>query len=434
VNNQKGGTIEMNKDLLRLHLQNHCGATVIVIALSILALIGFAALAVDIGYIFVVRNELQNAAEAGAHAGACVLYNDQGTSVNEGANQVAQQATVANMSEGAAVEVNANDVQRGHWSFATRTFTPNDSLDPVDLWNNTSAQLDADPNFINAVWVTARRQSSPATLFFARIFGRENLEMSASAIAYIGFAGTLGPEELDQPLAICDDSLRIEGDIYTCTVGRMINSGSNIGTHQTGGWTNYSQDDACLGGTNANEMRDLVCSTGNPGTLFYGNDIGTSGGMVDNVFRDLEDCWLANSNYGRQPWAVTLPVVECEGNNLTTCAPLVGAVEVNFIWINSKNPSSLGPYDPDPQWHDWPVAMSGVPGYSDWVSPDPPSLEDSWTSFVENFNLKAPDGVSDAELLNKCIYFIPDCTPHEPAGRSGGQNFGVLARIPVIVD
>ena len=39
-------------------------------AIGLLSLLGFAALAIDVGYLFVVRNELQNAADAAALAGA----------------------------------------------------------------------------------------------------------------------------------------------------------------------------------------------------------------------------------------------------------------------------------------------------------------------------------------------------------------------------
>ena len=155
-----------------------------------------------------MRNELQNASDAGALAGARVLYNEDGTEVNEGANATAYDAAVANMSEKTSVDVhwsggNSGDIERGHWCFATRTFTPNDSTVPVDLWNVTPEELDANVDFINAVRVRARRQDTPAASFFGRIFGYNNFILSAESVAYIGFAGTLTPAEVDQPIAIC---------------------------------------------------------------------------------------------------------------------------------------------------------------------------------------------------------------------------------------
>ena len=48
-----------------------------------LVFLGIAALAIDLSHLYVVRNELQNAADAGALAGARFLYNEDGTLVND---------------------------------------------------------------------------------------------------------------------------------------------------------------------------------------------------------------------------------------------------------------------------------------------------------------------------------------------------------------
>jgi Flp pilus assembly protein TadG len=65
-------------------LNDQRGVTIVIVAIMIAVFIGFAALAVDISHLYVVRNELQNAADAGALAGARVLYNVGGTAVNPG--------------------------------------------------------------------------------------------------------------------------------------------------------------------------------------------------------------------------------------------------------------------------------------------------------------------------------------------------------------
>jgi uncharacterized membrane protein len=155
------------------HLKEQRGVIVIVVALLIVVFIGAAALAIDVGHLFLVRNELQNSADAGCLAGARFLYGDDGMSVNENANQIAYQAATANKSERVPVDVhwsggNTGDVERGHWSFATRTFTPNESTQPVPLWDVSPEALDANPNFINAIRVMARRQDTPVTSFQRR--------------------------------------------------------------------------------------------------------------------------------------------------------------------------------------------------------------------------------------------------------------------------
>jgi hypothetical protein len=410
---------------------NESGAVIVLVAILITVIVMFIAMAVDIGHLYVARNELQNAADAGALAGARALYlNNNATSVNPGANQAGYDGAVANISEGIPVDLdwtagsNGPDVERGHWRFATGTFTPNPSLAPVDLWGVSTADLDANLNFINAVRVTARRQDTPVSSFFARIFGIEDFLMSAQAVAYIGFAGTMMPGEVDQPIVICEDSILNNGS-YGCNIGRMINSGQNIDSNETGGWTSFNQNDPCSGGTNANEMGGLICSGSSP-AIQLGEDIATNGGQIQSAFSDLYDCWV-NATGRTTNWNMTLPVVSCPGNNITTCQETVGAVNLNVIWIT-------GPGE-DPSYSEAPYSMSAPDSNGDMISwsNDSPDGVVRWNSFVNTFNLQNVDG-SPAPYAKKGIYFLPDCTPHDLAGLTGGRNFGILARIPVLVD
>ena len=423
----------MKKNLMSSMLRNQRGAVAVIVGILIFVLVGFGALAVDISHLHVARNELQNAADAGALAGARVLYNDDGTAINEGANQEAYDAATANKSEGTAVEVdwsggNDGEVQRGHWSFGLaaleRGFYDNDSTTPVELWDVSTADLDANPDFINAVKVVTRRttQGTPVASFFARIFGYENFELSAEAVAYIGFAGTLNPGDVDQPIAICRDSILDINDKYTCTVGRMINSGHDAGSNETGGWTSFNQeDDPCTGGTNAQEVKSLVCGDGNPEPIIFGEPMATNGGDIQSAFNDLIQCWEDETGK-TQPWELTLPVIDCgDANNVGTCEVIVGAVELNIVWITGAGE--------DPQYNNAPTQMG------DWSNSDPDGAV-RWKDFVSVFNLRNDDGTPDGTLapyVKKSIYFLPDCDYHEPKGVSGGENFGILAKIPVLV-
>ncbi len=155
--------------------------------------------------------------------------------------------------------------------------------------DRSAEELDGDLNFINAVRVVARRQATPAASFFARIFGYPNFELSMEAVAYIGFAGSLRPEDVDQPIAICRQSIEDE-DGYTCATGRMIDSGGGT-TSNTAAWSNFSQDPCQT--ASVPSVRPLVCSDGNPDPLVFGEGMGTVGGMQDTVYNQLRDCWLA---------------------------------------------------------------------------------------------------------------------------------------------
>lgn len=413
------------KKFLRLSkLRNQRGVTAIVVCLLLFALIGFSALAIDLGHLYVARNELKNAADAGALAGAQVLYIEDGTVINTGANQTAYDTATANKSEGTAVEVDLNgntgDVQRGHWSFGIGTlprgFTPNASTFPVDLWNVSTEDLDANPDFINAVRVKTKRVVTPVASFFARIFGYENFKLSQEAVGYIGFAGKLTPSDVDQPIAICKESILQDGK-YTCNIGRMINSGGSDASGETGGWTSFSQDNPCTGGTNAQEVIGLVCGNGNPNPIELGKAVATNGGQIQSAFTSLESCWINKTNK-TLPWNLTLLVVECPGNNITTCQKVVGAVNVNIVWIT-------GPGE-DPSYSNAPTQMGN------WSNNDPGG-QVRWNSFVQYFKLQNVDG-TPAPYQKKSIYFLPDCTPHEPTGVTGGENFGIRAKIPVLVN
>jgi Flp pilus assembly protein TadG len=421
----------MNRKYPKELIKTQKGATMVFVAICIFILVAFTALAVDLGHLFVAHNELQNAADAGALAGARFLYTNNGQTINVDANQVAYDAAVANISESTSVEVNEpltnyDDVQRGHWSFGLgnleKGFYRSDNTTPVNLYNVTTQQLDEDPNHINAVKVITRREQSEIASFFAKIFGYAGFQQSAEAVAYIGFAGTLLPTEADQPIAICKQSITDSNGTYSgCNIGRMLNSGSNDATHNTAGWTNFSQP---CDTANASEMRDLICAGGNPEPVTYGEGIGATGGVQDNVFRELRDCWIGSDDspgpdgLPNEPWSLTLPVVDCPGNNVSNCPTLLGAVTVQVVFMSPEGGT--------PDWDDAPTEMA------DWQNSDPDG-QVRWDSFVQHFGLKNVDDLY-ADYAKKSIYFLPTCEPHEPAGLSGGENFGILAKIPVLVD
>lgn len=414
------------------------GVSLVIVAGLTVMFVAFVALSVDIAHLMVVRNELQNAADAGALAGARRLYFPDGTAVNPDANQVAYEMAIINNSERIAVEVNdptsnTGDVQRGHWSFATQTFSPSNRTTLPDLWDISSADLDADVTYVNAVKVRTRRQSSKAVSFFARILGFTGFNAAAEAVAYIGFAGKMAPEDLDQPIAICRQSLLLPDpetgeDVYQCNTGRMLNSGAVNTTHNTAGWTNFSQPCATA---NASEMRSLICSDGNPMALDFGVGIGATGGVQDNVLRDLRDCFEPAKR--DEPWNMTLPVIDCPGNNVSNCAPLLGAVNVNIVWISRDDADTEKEFEeedfPPDRMGDW-ICDELVCG--DEVS-NPTWRACCWDDFVDHFHLKNVDDIT-ATYAKKSIYFLPDCAPHELKGVSGGANYGILAEIPVLVD
>ena len=204
-------------------LNNQKGATAPIVALLLLfVFIPFADFTLDIGHLYVARNELQNAADAAALAGAAELYDADFTTVNTGANKVAYDAAVQNNSEGIAVEVNGwtdstvtdnvHDIQRGHWAFKLGSvtkpyFKASNSTAFVSIAGVSTEALNADDDFINAVYVKVRRETFSVIMFFARIFNIDFFPMSATAVAYLGYAGSLEPFDVDLPIALCRESI-----------------------------------------------------------------------------------------------------------------------------------------------------------------------------------------------------------------------------------
>ena len=406
------------------------GISTVLFAIALLMLLAFAALAVDGGNLYVARNELHNAADAGALAGARVLYSNDGSAVNAGANTVAQQAAEANGSQGNPAEVAS--VRRGHWSFTTRTFTPNDSLLPVDLFSATTAELDVNLDFINAIEVVTERNATPVASFFGKVLGFDGYDVSARAVAYIGYAGSLRPEDADQPLGICKQSL-LQGGEYSCSVGRFMPS-SDTTMSDTGGWTTFQQN--VDGAANANVVKSLTCANGNPTELDYGEPTQTVNGQLQAAFQQLYDCWEAQTERKRL-WNMTLPVFDCPAGQIGPSNTLVGAVNLNVVWIvnNANKINDDAPFEMELPPTD---AQGESPGT--WTNADPNGVT-RWDDFVADFGIEKPDGSfatydshsPDSGWQQKTIYFLPDCAYHEPKGQTGGENYGVLARIPVLV-
>ena len=436
-------------------LNNQQGISAVIVAVCLVMLLGFIALAIDTSHLVVARNELQNAADAGALAGAAELYTDDGKSVNTNANQIGFDSAVANFSEQSPVEVNwtggnAGDVQRGHWSFGlgslTRGFTPNDSTAPVALWGVSTEELDENPNFINAVRVRSRRQNIPIASLFARIFGYDSFDGFAEAVAYIGFAGTLKTATANAPIAICQQAIEKCDSTgkcwYECSEGRFINDAAGKLDGETGMWTNMTQDfdnsasspaDLCSSGTNASEVKPLVdCPAILSGSgvdhksLQFGMSMEVNNGQMDSVFNAFYNCWKGQEvkpGYLQ----LTLPVIDCV-DDPTVCAPLVGAVQVTVIHVTQQpNYKDLPPNKDIDGYDSWDKA-SVVNDCSIEANPD----ECVWKNFAQNFNLVDQYG-NEAAYHAKSIYFLKDCGPHPGTGITGGPNFGMLAEIPVLV-
>lgn len=507
------------KETILAILKNERGVAAVIVGVFILFVgIGIAAFAIDFGYRHVAQNELQNAADAGALAGARALYYDDGTKVNDdgvdptgtwtlSANEIAYNAAIANKSAGTEVEVNdwstnsgtANeDIQRGHWSFGIGAlprgfYCTEDNYsdtDPVFLPGHSEIELDGNIHNINAVKVITRRQATPVSTFFGKIFGHQSFTLRAEAVAYIGFVGSMMPDEVDQPIVICYQSIFNDtngngildpDEKLECNYGRMQNSDSkNDDDTNTGGWTDFSQEPCDQ--TSASEMKNILsdCTTGNPTPIIFGKGIGATGGVVDNIFGSatalaqpsLFNCWKsgiwdANDNgifgdtvdgipdhpidadddgWPEYPWAIRVPIIDCSGsNNVKACSEVLGAITVYVVWMQEKeNKTALAEETPLKMWNPTYVDPStGETTGHMWYASTTDQTEAAgitrWDEFVTEFKLMTSETNQFATYDNdgfkkKSIYFMPACKYSQGAGTTGGHIPAIRAKIPVIVN
>jgi len=181
------------------------GAVAIMAALGLLAFLGMASLAIDVGQFYYARNQLQNAADAAALAAAGNLIKDEsGVAVRDAA--AAQQAalTVAQRQSELAglptVDIGArNDLTLtfGEWNI--------NAGNPQEAWTEVGSTCSSDSP-ANAIKIDLRRASGlaygPVTNIFASVFGVNTSEVAASAIAYLGYSYSVGTGTVKVPLAL----------------------------------------------------------------------------------------------------------------------------------------------------------------------------------------------------------------------------------------
>ncbi len=217
----------MNRKTLGDMVKNKKGSVTVVVALMLITLIGFAAFAIDVGYMMVTRNELQNVADSAALAATrklALLYKDpayaalpladQPSYANEHRSEiVSYAATVTTFSPavkvaGQSFTFSDADFVLGHWDPAASTFTPA-AISPA-----------ISPN---AVKVAARRdtaENGPVATFLAGVVG-----VSSFNAGTIATAALTGPPELPEgalpipvgiskawfsdPAVYCDNPIRL---------------------------------------------------------------------------------------------------------------------------------------------------------------------------------------------------------------------------------
>jgi Flp pilus assembly protein TadG len=143
------------------------GNLAVMFALASAVLFGFGALALDASHLYVVKRQLQGAADAASLAAVLELP-DEDAALDEALEYAAKNLPT----ERYGVVLASGDVLLGQWDASTRTFHP--GVSPAD-----------------AVKVTTRRahaNGNPATTYLARVLGYHEVDVVAQSIAGPGRA------------------------------------------------------------------------------------------------------------------------------------------------------------------------------------------------------------------------------------------------------
>jgi Flp pilus assembly protein TadG len=270
-------------------------------ALALIVLGAATALAVDIGHIRAVKNHLQRAADAGAFAGARGLWPDVLPVVNSNpppdcATALTRATTTAtntyNKVDGAGLSTGEVQVQIGYWDFNNKTFS-----------QECSART-------NAVRVTTLRNG--VNMFFARIMGINTTDLSATAIATMGWASGIGKGAL--PIAI-NKRYVIPGLVL------FINFSPD--PIDNGGWFADPPDPA-----GAKTFKDYI-NEGSCPPLHCGEIINLQNGVDTSCLSAIQE--KLDERGGT--WDTFLPVVDTEKFN--TLEPIIGFVSFRITEVHN---------------------------------------------------------------------------------------------------
>ncbi len=250
--------VPVDRPLRRRRRGARRGASAIVIALTMVVLLGAAALVIDLGHITTVHGELQAAADAAAHAAArqldgsddgLLLANEQGHRF-AGGNEAAQEAV---------------------------SLTEHGSTLELGVWDDGSFSPGGDAEDINAVRTVARRVDLNPWLSGAA-FGIDALAASAESIAIHQVDGA-GEVACFLPMAVADCTIT---DLYSTGVN-YVDFYINPPAIDNVGWAMPD------GNPSSSWLQDQLRNCQHDGTASIGGDIGLSNGTVTSVLTEMAD-------------------------------------------------------------------------------------------------------------------------------------------------
>lgn len=373
--------------IIKSKFKDQRGAVAVIVAVCMAMLIGFLALAIDVGYLYATKNELQNAADAAALAGAGKLgeiYSDPDvdfstyvctdedkTAIRASAMDVV--GTGKNSAGGGNISIRVEDIFIDNLAGVEGTFP--------DYRFNTN-----DDNQPDAVRVIVRRDSTlngRISTFFAKIFNIYSLPVTADATAALTGLSIAGPGGLPLPVAINSSWM----ETLPCN------------------------EDLTFHPSSAD-----VCSAWHSFTVDSGyNDSASPHSGIRGLIDDITDFTYESPE-------TIAGVTKYSFTNATMASVFTGDYIQNLF--NDRRVRNDGIHDMDENDATWTLS---VPVYDDSVggcNPNEPIVIVGFTSITIT-NVSPPPETT--------IYATVACDEIKP-GRGGGAEFGTKGSIPGLIE
>jgi len=273
------------------------GAAAVITALSLIAAVGSMAVAIDLGHLFVVKSELQAAADAGAMAAAIGLMSvTPGTrgpvDINPNCERgltIGKRVVAANKADGSSLALPTADVVFGTWDSATMSFVPTGC---------------SDPKKVTAVKVVTRKDNTangPVPLYFTALFGMREKGLTAEAVGLSAFAGR-APEGLGTfPIAVDHDKVPPNNSPFKIHL--------NPTPGDDGCWHSYKDNSS-----GASDTRDYINGTKPSPELSVGDQINVKEGVADSALKEVAK-QLADYTRQGKPYDVFVPVIPADSSH-----------------------------------------------------------------------------------------------------------------------
>jgi len=278
----------------QLHRRNRNGQVLVLVALSLLVLLGIVALAVDGGHLYAERRKMQNAADAGALAGARVLcYEaDQTPPYDDVVDEAKKYAVDHNGAEGAQVTVSGSlTVTVVATETATTFFARVIGFPTADVAARASAMCQG-PEGAGGLWPLAVRhevytdtESIPCGSLFYAFVGTNDNEKKEIAKIDPAFCD-LGAATIDQDLPTCD----VDG----VPVGLPgVDEVQHVGPGDMGWLDLFKPDDPYVNDCKAPQncgSPNVACwiVNGHPGPVYVGDCLHGESGLNASLKPDVE--------------------------------------------------------------------------------------------------------------------------------------------------